>query len=151
MGSKVGVKLNVLAGDAGSRRRQPGPAEDAGGAGMVGRADPDVIKSQFYPKNRNVLLQKGGTSHQGAEFVDQKLNAPAGSRIVPHRSAQAPQGRSRRRPEPPDRPGLVIPIFEEPQVFAGSTVPARAGLRSGGSPQFLPRMARQALPCAAIF
>jgi peptide/nickel transport system substrate-binding protein len=26
---------------------------------MVGRADPDVLKSQYFPTLRNVLLQKG--------------------------------------------------------------------------------------------
>ena len=53
---------------------------------MVGRADPDVIKSQYYPTNRNVLLQKGGVSDKVQTFVDDKLN-----------------GCSRRRPET-DRP-----------------------------------------------
>jgi peptide/nickel transport system substrate-binding protein len=28
----------------------------------VGRADPDVVKSMFFPANRDALLQKGGSS-----------------------------------------------------------------------------------------
>ncbi len=42
---------------------------------MVGRADPDVIRSQYYPTTRNVLLQKGGVSSTVQTFVDDKLNA----------------------------------------------------------------------------
>ncbi|VTR22270.1 ABC transporter substrate binding protein, KPN_01854 family [Serratia fonticola] len=60
---KVGARLNILAGDAGSRVAdnldpQKTPASVVEG----GRADPDVIKSQFYPTNRDGLLQQGGTS-----------------------------------------------------------------------------------------
>ncbi|CAM4162658.1 hypothetical protein SESI111939_19125 [Serratia silvae] len=40
----------------------------------VGRADPDVIKSQFYPTNRDGLLQQGGTS-QNSKFIDIRLLA----------------------------------------------------------------------------
>ena len=64
---------------------------------MVGRADPDVIKSQYYPTNRNVLLQKGGNSDKVQSFVDEKLNAlldsSPPSRTAP--SASRLQARSR--------------------------------------------------------
>ncbi len=54
---KIGVKLNVLAGDAGSYAADIlDPLKTPLSPAMVGRADPDVIKSQFYPKNRNALL-----------------------------------------------------------------------------------------------
>lgn len=61
--AKIGVKLNILAGDAGSRVVDNLDPQKTGiFPTMVGRADPDVIKGQFYPKNRDVLLQKGGSS-----------------------------------------------------------------------------------------
>jgi ABC-type transport system substrate-binding protein len=33
--------------------------------GSLGRADPDAIKSNFHPENRNRLLQLGGSSKAG--------------------------------------------------------------------------------------
>ena len=40
----------------------------------VGRADVDVIKSQFYYANRDALLEKGGLRSK-TDFTDPKLNA----------------------------------------------------------------------------
>lgn len=74
--SKLGVKLNVLAGDAGSKVvDELDPLKTPVAVAMVGRADPDVIKSQYYPTNRNVLVQKGGVSDKVKTFSDDKLNA----------------------------------------------------------------------------
>jgi peptide/nickel transport system substrate-binding protein len=86
---------------------------------MVGRADPDVIKSNFYPSNRDSLLQKGGSSDKVISFVDEDLN-----KLLLAIASE---------PDKDKRLGLtgdaqaylldqayVIPIFEEPQVFAGA-------------------------------
>ena len=86
---------------------------------MVGRADPDVIRSQYYPTTRNVLLQKGGVSTRVQTFVDGKLNA-----LLEGIAAETDKAK---------RMALVgevqnyvidqaytIPIFEEPQAFAAS-------------------------------
>ncbi|TWT10935.1 TIGR04028 family ABC transporter substrate-binding protein [Reyranella sp. CPCC 100927] len=134
--ARLGVKLNVLAGDAGSRivdnldpRKTPiSPA-------MVGRADPDVIRSQYYPTTRNVLLQKGGVSTKVETFVDDKLNALL--------EAIASE------PDPEKRLVLVgdvqayvldqayaIPIFEEPQAFAASPRVKGVGFEAVGRPSF---------------
>lgn len=40
---------------------------------QVGRADPDVIKSNFYPTNRDALLPKGGLN-AAATWEDPALN-----------------------------------------------------------------------------
>jgi peptide/nickel transport system substrate-binding protein len=71
----VGVKLNVLAGMRAvkpsitlTRLKRAYPS-------MVGRADPDVLKSQYFPTLRNVLLQKGGASDKVKQFEDSHLNA----------------------------------------------------------------------------
>lgn len=118
--AKLGVKLVVLTGDAGSRTVDNlDPAKTALFPTMVGRADPDVIKSQFYPTNRNVLLQKGGVSDKVETFEDTKLNA-----ILEGIAGEI---------DPAKRLGLVgeaqnylidqayvIPVFEEPQAFAGA-------------------------------
>src|SRR5256885_13182626 len=51
--ARIGVKLNVLSGDAGSRAVDTLDPDKTGVLpGMVGRADPDVIKSNYYPTNR---------------------------------------------------------------------------------------------------
>ena len=55
---KLGVTLNVLPCDTGTAKVDNlDPAKTPVAPAMVGRADPDVIKSQHYPTNRNVLLQ----------------------------------------------------------------------------------------------
>ncbi len=117
---RVGVKLNVLAGDAGSRVVDMlDPLKTPVAPAMVGRADPDVIRSQYYPSTRNVLLQKGGFGAKTQNFVDDRLNALLDSIAA--------------EPDRTKRLGYVaqvqayvidqayaIPIFEEPQAFAAS-------------------------------
>ncbi|MBL6616293.1 MAG: TIGR04028 family ABC transporter substrate-binding protein [Reyranella sp.] len=117
---KVGVKLVVLAGDAGSRVADSlDPMKTPAAPAMVGRADPDVIRSQYYPTTRNVLLQKSPLAPRVQTFVDDKLNG-----ILEAIAAETDQAK---------RMALVgevqnhvidqayaIPIFEEPQAFAAS-------------------------------
>jgi peptide/nickel transport system substrate-binding protein len=117
---KLGVKLTVLAGDAGSRVADSlDPVKTPVAPAMVGRADPDVIRSQYYPTTRNVLLQKGGVSTRVQTFVDDKLNA-----LLEAIAAETDQ--AKRMALVGDVQNYVIdqaytiPIFEEPQAFAGS-------------------------------
>lgn len=117
---KVGVKLNVLAGDSGSKTVDSlDPQKTPVSVAMVGRADPDVIKSQFYPKNRDALLQLGGSSQKVKSFVDEKLNA-----LLEAETARTdPQQRLKDVADIQNHlidQALVIPIFEEPQVFASA-------------------------------
>jgi peptide/nickel transport system substrate-binding protein len=118
--SKVGVKLNVLAGDSGSKTVDNlDPEKTPVAVAMVGRADPDVIKSQFYPSNRDALLQKGGSSSKVKSFTDQTLNAlleAETSRVDP---AQRLKDVADVQNHLIDN-AYVIPIFEEPQVFAAA-------------------------------
>jgi len=116
----LGVKLNVLAGDSGSAALdnldpQKTPLRPA----MVGRADPDVIKSNFYPSNRDSLLQKGGSSDKVVSFVDEDLNklllAIASEPDNAKRLGLAGDAQAYLLDQ-----AYVIPIFEEPQVFAGA-------------------------------
>jgi peptide/nickel transport system substrate-binding protein len=53
------VALSVKAGDAGSRTLDNlDPLKTPLTVSEVGRADPDVVKSMFFPANRDALLQK---------------------------------------------------------------------------------------------
>ncbi|MEG0317608.1 MAG: TIGR04028 family ABC transporter substrate-binding protein [Comamonas sp.] len=133
---KLGVKLNVLAGDAGSRIVDSlDPAKTPVTSGMVGRADADVIKSYFYPSNRNALLQKGGVSQKVNSFVDDKLNGLLDAIAAETDSAQRLQLTSDVQRYLIAQ-AYVIPIFEEPQAFAGATWVQDVGFEAVGRPSF---------------
>lgn len=118
--AKIGVKLNVLTGDTGTKTvANLDPEKTPLAVAMVGRADPDVIKSQFYPKNRDALLQKGGSSQNVKSFVDEKLNTLLETETARTDPAQRLQDVAEIQKHLLDQ-ALVIPIFEEPQVFASA-------------------------------
>jgi len=134
--SKVGVRLNVLGGDAGTRVLNNLDPEKAPVApGMVGRADPDVIKSYFYPGNRNMLLQKGGVSTRVQAFVDDRLNgifdAIAAETDPAKRLALVADVQNYLLDQ-----AYVIPVFEEPQAFAGAPWVRDVGYEAVGRPAF---------------
>ncbi len=141
--AKVGVKLNVLAGDAGSRVADSlDPAKTPVAPAMVGRADPDVIRSQYYPTTRNILLQKGGVSNKVQNFVDEKLNGL----LEEIAAATDPVKRMALVGEVQayviDQ-GYVIPIFEEPQAFAASPKVQGLHLRGGRPAELLHDLDRE--------
>ena len=131
---KIGVKLNILAGDSGSKTVDSlDPEKTPVAVAMVGRADPDVIKSQFYPKNRDALLQKGGSSQKVKSFVDQKLNALLEAETSRTDPAQRLKDVADVQSHLIDQ-ALVIPIFEEPQVFAAAPYLQGLGFEAVGRP-----------------
>ena len=133
---KVGVKLNVLTADSGSAVvNNLDPIKAPVSPAMVGRADPDVIKSQYYPTNRNVMLQKGGTSDKVKSFVDEKLNS------LLDNLASEPD-RTKRLSIAGEVQAYVIdqayaiPIFEEPQAFAAAPYVKDLSFEAVGRPSF---------------
>lgn len=133
--AQVGVKLNVLAGDAGSRTLDLlDPAKTPVNVTMVGRADPDVIKSAYYPKNRDWLLQKDGSSDKTA-FVDEKLNGLlegiASETDRTKRLAIAGEVQSYVLDQV-----YTIPFFEEPQAFATAPYVHDLQFEAVGRPSF---------------
>lgn len=133
---QVGVSLAVKAGDAGSKTVDNlDPLKTPLVVSEVGRADPDVLKSQFYPSNRDALLQKGGSSSNVKSFRDDKLNA-----ILESIAAET---------DPQKRLALTgdaqrylieqaynIPFFEEPQVFASAPWLKGLTFEAVGRPSF---------------
>ncbi|MQB04878.1 peptide/nickel transport system substrate-binding protein [Rhizobium sp. AN5] len=134
--SKLGVKLNVLAGDAGSKVvDELDPLKTPVAVAMVGRADPDVIKSQYYPTNRNALVQKGGVSDKVKNFSDDKLNA------ILDDIASQPDREKRLKAVADAQAYLLdqayaVPIFEEPQAFAGAPYVKGVAFEAVGRPSF---------------
>ncbi|HFV9291301.1 TPA: TIGR04028 family ABC transporter substrate-binding protein [Serratia fonticola] len=132
---KVGARLNILAGDAGSRVADNlDPQKTPASVVEVGRADPDVIKSQFYPTNRDGLLQQGGTS-QSSKFIDNSLNQlllGIASEVDPVKRLQI-AGEAQKYLL---NQAYVIPFFEEPQVFAGAPYLKGVNFEAVGRPSF---------------
>ncbi|CAI0941475.1 Glutathione-binding protein gsiB precursor [Serratia liquefaciens] len=132
---KVGARLNILAGDAGSKVADNlDPQKTPAAVVEVGRADPDVIKSQFYPTNRDALLQQGGTGKNSA-FKDDKLNAlllGIASEVDAQKRLQiADEAQNYLLDQ-----AYVIPFFEEPQVFAGAPYLKGVSFEAVGRPSF---------------
>lgn len=134
--AKVGVKLNVLAGDAGSKTLDNlDPAKTGVYPSMVGRADPDVLKSQYFPTLRNVLLQKGGASDKVKQFEDGHLNALL-SGIASATSQDKRIALVNEVQQYLIDKAYVIPIFEEPQVYAGAPSTKGLSFEAVGRPSF---------------
>ncbi|APG87925.1 ABC transporter periplasmic solute-binding protein (plasmid) [Sinorhizobium americanum CCGM7] len=133
---KVGAKLNVLAGDSGSKTVDDlDPRKTPVSPAMVGRADPDVIKSQYYPKNRDVLRQKGGLSDKVENFVDDRLNG------LLEQLASEPNRDKRLAIAGEVQHHVIdqayaIPIFEEPQAYAGAPYVQGVAFEAVGRPSF---------------
>ncbi|MDM8054372.1 TIGR04028 family ABC transporter substrate-binding protein [Klebsiella aerogenes] len=133
---QVGVALSVKAGDAGSRVLDNlDPLKTPLTVSEVGRADPDVVKSMFFPANRDALLQQGGASDKVKSFRDDKLNA-----LLTAISAEVDGQKRLQLTGDAQRYLLdnayVIPIFEEPQVFAGASWVKGVRFEAVGRPSF---------------
>ncbi len=143
--SQIGAKLDILSGSAGSTisdnldpRRTPLVVSE------VGRADPDVIKSQFHPANRDALLQKGGSSSSVQSFVDPKLNGLLESVAAETDRREAPRPR-RRGPGLPHRSGLCDPDLRGAAGLRGGPLREGAEFRGRRPSELLRHLARQAL------
>ncbi|WP_442576659.1 TIGR04028 family ABC transporter substrate-binding protein [Microbacterium sp. F51-2R] len=106
---KIGVELNVKSADAGSYAEDiKDPLKTPLYHSMVGRADLDVIKSQYYTKNRNTLLSDDAELDRLLEAVastpDPDKRIAASQAVQDYLAEQA----------------YVIPLFEEPQVYGAA-------------------------------
>jgi peptide/nickel transport system substrate-binding protein len=134
--AKIGVQLTLLSGSAGTVITDNlDAAKTPIFVVEVGRADPDVIKSEFYPTNRDALLQKGGLSKKPTEFVDPALNGK-------FEAIAAETDRTRRLALAGDVQAYLldqayeIPIFEEPQVYSGAPYVKGIAFEAVGRPSF---------------
>ncbi|MGW5685974.1 TIGR04028 family ABC transporter substrate-binding protein [Nonomuraea sp. NPDC003754] len=123
--AKLGVKLEVRPGDAGTLAVDIKNAEKtAVSHSMVGRADQDVIKSQFHSENRDVILSQ-----------DKQLD-----RLLEEESALAVPGERDKKVAEIQRylveQAYAIPLFEEPQVYGGAPNVHGVAFEAVGRPSF---------------
>ncbi|RXZ72597.1 TIGR04028 family ABC transporter substrate-binding protein [Agromyces albus] len=107
--AKIGVELEVKSADAGSYATDIlDPLATPLYHSMVGRADNDVIKSQYHTKNRNTLLSNDAELDRLLEAVasepDPAKRDEASAAVQDYLTEQA----------------YVIPLFEEPQVYGAA-------------------------------
>ena len=94
-----------------------------------------VVKSMFFPNNRDALLQKGGSSDKVQRFRDDKLNdllTGISAAVEPQQRLQLTGDAQRYLIDN----AYVIPIFEEPQVFAGAPWVKGVSFEAVGRPSF---------------
>ncbi|WP_182418126.1 TIGR04028 family ABC transporter substrate-binding protein [Bartonella sp. HY038] len=133
---KIGVILNIKNYDGSSTLIDNlNPEKTPVIPHMVGRADADVVKSLFYPLNRDALLQKGGLSDKVKSFRDDKLN----TYLEDVATQSDPQKRNALLIEATDYiidQAYAIPIFEEPQVYGGAPNVKGIAFEAVGRPYF---------------
>ena len=123
--AKVGVELTVKPGDAGTYAEDTrDPLKTGFYHSMVGRADLDVIKSQYFTKNRDVLIS------QDAE-LDALLLAIASEPDADERVAATEAAQDYIAEQ-----AYVIPLFEEPQVYGAATYVQGVDFESVARPTF---------------
>lgn len=132
----IGVILNVRPADSGTAAlNRLDPVKAPLMVSEVGRADPDVVKSMFYPANRDALLQKGGLSSKVKSFRDDKLNT-----LLYQISIETDNTKRLKLTGDAQRyllqQAYVIPIFEEPQVYAGAPWLKGISFEAVGRPSF---------------
>jgi peptide/nickel transport system substrate-binding protein len=117
---KVGMQLNILPGDSGSRTLDElDPLKTPLAVGSLGRADPDSIKSNFHPENRNRLLQINGNSNKVKSFTDPKLNKLLED-IASEPNPEKRLGLAREAQTYILDQGYALPTFESPNMFAAA-------------------------------
>ena len=123
--AKVGVELNVKAADSGTYAADiKDPLKTPLYHSMVGRADLDVIKSQFHTLNRNTLLSNDARLDELLELVASEAD---------------PAARLERSGDVQDylaEQAYVIPLFEEPQVYGAASYVKGVSFESVGRPSF---------------
>ena len=122
---KIGVELNVKSADAGTYAEDiKDPLKTPLYHSMVGRADLDVIKSQYFTKNRNTLLSDDADLDalllKVASEPDPDKRIAASQAVQDYLAEQA----------------YVIPFFEEPQVYGTAPYVHGAEYESVGRPLF---------------
>jgi len=130
---KLGVEVELFAGDMAA---QTAASTDQSTIqvyhSMVGRADFDVLKSQYFSKNRNTLLNLNPADQTvGDPDLDALLQA-----IASEPTTEARQAASEAAQRYLAENAYILPIFEEPQVFGLTDKVQGFATESVGRPSF---------------
>lgn len=130
---KLGVGVSLFAGDmAAQTKASTDQSTIQVYHSMVGRADFDVLKSQYFSKNRNTLLNLNPADQSvGDPELDALLLAIASEATTPERQA-ASEAAQRYLADK----AYILPIFEEPQVFGLTAKVHGFATESVGRPSF---------------
>ena len=129
----LGVDLQILRADAGTYAKAlQDPDQIQVNHTMVGRADLDVIKSNYAAKNRNTLLNRDPRDNTVGDEELEGLLAAVASTADPAARITASQAVQEYLLDQ----YYVIPLFEEPQVFGVAPSIQGFGTESIGRPSF---------------
>jgi peptide/nickel transport system substrate-binding protein len=122
---EIGATLNIKPQDSGSYTTDIKDAsKTAIFHSMVGRADQDVIKSQYHTKNRNVLVSSDAE-------LDKLLEDVASEPDTDKRNENVAEAQEYLIDQ-----AYVIPLFEEPQVYGAAPYVQGIKFEAVGRPSF---------------
>ncbi|WP_454116786.1 TIGR04028 family ABC transporter substrate-binding protein [Microbacterium aurum] len=130
---RIGIDVELYAGD---QAAQTAASADQSVVqvyhSMVGRADFDVLKSQYFSKNRNTLLNfSKADGSVGDQELDTLLQAIASEPTTEERTAASAAAQQYLAEN-----AYILPIFEEPQVFGLTAKVQGFATESVGRPSF---------------
>ncbi|MFC4222346.1 TIGR04028 family ABC transporter substrate-binding protein [Lysinibacter cavernae] len=131
--AKIGVDLQILKADAGTYAKAILDQDQVQiYHSMVGRADLDVIKSQYYSANRNVLQNLNSNTGEIADPQLETLLEAVASEPDPAKRLENDKAVQDYLAEQ----AYVIPLFEEPQVYSAANWVQGLGFESVARPTF---------------
>ncbi|MDQ1169125.1 ABC-type transport system substrate-binding protein [Microbacterium proteolyticum] len=130
---ELGIQVSLFAGDqAAQTKASTDQSTIQVYHSMVGRADFDVLKSQYFSKNRNTLLNLNPADGTvGDTELDSLLQAIASKPTTPERQAASEAAQAYLAEN-----ALILPLFEEPQVFGLTSRVRGFETESVGRPSF---------------
>ncbi|MDN5900292.1 MAG: TIGR04028 family ABC transporter substrate-binding protein [Brachybacterium sp.] len=129
---ELGIDVQLLPGDQAAQnaaRAEPGTVQVY--HSMVGRADFDVLKSQYASDNRNVLLNTEPDESTGDPELDELLGAIASTPGKEGRAEASATAQAHLAEQ-----AYILPLFEEPQVFGHTAALQGFATESVGRPSF---------------
>ncbi|WP_297004687.1 TIGR04028 family ABC transporter substrate-binding protein [uncultured Corynebacterium sp.] len=110
---RIGIEVNLYPGDvAAQKAAQTDESEVQLNVTMVGRADYDVIKSQYYSDNRNQLLNLHPDDSIGDTHLEELLRRVSSSPTADARAKASGDVQDYLTEQ-----AYILPMFEEPQVY----------------------------------
>ncbi len=128
----LGIDVRLNPGDQAAQdaaRAEPGTIQVY--HSMVGRADFDVLKSQYASDNRNVLLNLEPDESVGDPELDELLAAVASTPGDEGRADASAAAQAHLAEQ-----AYILPLFEEPQVFGYTDAVQGFATESVGRPSF---------------